>query len=183
MRDLADQNFSTAKKSSTPRSFRLIVLAFIIAGVIFFTGSRLNLTVTGGSDIVLNDAGRNLLPVAVDDGQSVSSQGVDLVTQTAALKDVKYGGDASGTASRSFGGGTYILSVNATLPDPKNTNYQVWLTDGTNVIPIDYMSGSKTSWSLRLRSTDKYSKYDEIWVTLERTKDAKPEERVLEGSF
>ncbi|OGD88812.1 hypothetical protein A3I53_01735 [Candidatus Curtissbacteria bacterium RIFCSPLOWO2_02_FULL_40_13b] len=183
MRDLANQNFSTNKKSPIPRSFRLIILAVIIAVAVFFIGSRVNLPVGGGQDIVLQESPRNLSPVSVDDSESVTEGGVDLVTQTAALKDVKYGGDASGRASRSFGGGTYILSVDATLPDPKNTNYQVWLTDGTNVIPIDYMRGSKTSWSLSLRDTDKYSKYDGIWVTLERSKDNKPEERVLEGSF
>lgn len=183
MRDLANQNFSTEKKSPIPRSFRLIILAVIIAVAVFFIGSRVNLPVGGGQDVVLQESPRNLSPVSADGSESVTEGGVDLVTQTAALKDVKYGGDASGKASRSFGGGTYILSVDATLPDPKNTYYQVWLVDGDTVIPIDYMSGSKTSWSLRLRNSDKYSKYDGIWVTLERTKDAKSEERVLEGSF
>ncbi len=182
MRDLANLSYLLSKISGIPRAFRLIILAVVVGGVLFFLGSKLNLPVGGGQDLVLRDPPRNLTPVTVEGG-SVSDGGMALTKKTTTLKDVKYGGEAFGTASRSFGGGTYILSVNATLPDPKNTTYQVWLSDGDSMIPIDYMSGSKTSWSLRLRSTDKYSSYRSILVTLERTKDNLPEERVLEGSF
>lgn len=183
MRDLASQDFKKKSKSFTSKTIlRLILIILVVGGVVYLARGRLIFNAGGGSSITLRDAPGGLTGVSVS-GTGYSNKGVDLKTQKATLKDVKYGGEASGIATRSFGGGTYILSVEATLPDPKNTNYEVWLVSGEDVLPVDFMTGSKKSWSLSLRDTDKYSSYDRIMVTLERTKDNLPEERVLEGSF
>jgi len=159
------------------------VALIIIGGIFFLARSRFNFARGGDSSVILREAPRGLTPVQIDGSSNAIEGGVDLTTQQATFEDVKYQGQAKATASRSFGGGTYILSVDATLPDPKSTYYQVWLVGNGKTIPIDFMSGSKTSWSLRLKSSDKYSNYDGIWITLERTKDELPEEHVLEGSF
>lgn len=157
-----------------------LVLAFLLFGLNFLR-SQVKIS-GGGASVILRDAPYGLKPVDLDESALVGG-GVNLTTQTTRLVDVKYGGEAVARATRSFGGGLYILSVDAILPDPVNTNYQVWLVSGDSVLPIDYMRGAKTSWSLSLRDRDKYSSYRGIWITLERSKDDKPEEHVMEGSF
>lgn len=184
MRDLGQQNFSNLRHSSRTRTIFRVVVFLVIIGVVFYLArSRFSFSGEGGSSIVLREAPRGLKPVEVDGAIDATEGGVDLTTQQATLEDVKYDGKAKATATRSFGGGLYILSVDATLPDSANAYYQVWLVGGSSVTPINYMNGSKTSWSLNLRSSDKYSQYRGIWITLERTKDELPEEHVLEGSF
>jgi len=183
MRDLANQDFSSKKPIFKSRLLRIFLIILVLAGVFYIAKSQVNFGAASGSSVTLQEVPRNLTPIVADGTQNITEGGVDLVTQHAAFTDVKYGGGAKATATRSFGGGTYILSVDATLPDPKNTYYEVWLVGGGSVIPIDFMSGSKTSWNLSFRSGDKYSKYSGIWITLERTKDELPEENVLEGSF
>ena len=180
MRDLARSVGSARNVSKILR--QLIVVLFVV-GLIFFVKNNFVNNSVSGSSAALREAPRGLVPVKVK-ANGTFDGGVNLVTGRAVLRDVKYGGEAKATATRSYGGGVYILSVEATLPDPVNTNYQVWLVgaDGS-VLSIDYMRGSKTSWSLSLRDSDKYSKYGGIWITLERTKDSKPEEHVMEGSF
>jgi len=183
MRDLANQNFSEKKSLSKSRLLRILLIILVLAGVFYIAKSKINFGAAGGSSTALSEAPRNLTPIVADGTEDIAEGAVDLVTQKASFEDVKFGGEAKATATRSFGGGTYILSVDATLPDPKNTYYEVWLVGGGSVIPIDFMSGSKTFWHLSLRSSDKYSKYSGIWITLERTKDELPEEHVLEGTF
>jgi hypothetical protein len=183
MRDLAKQNFSSRKPIYKSRLARILLVILVLVGIFYVARSQINFGSSGGSSITLQEAPRNLTPIAVDGVENITEGGVDLVSQNATFKDVKWGGEAKATATRSFGGGTYILSVNATLPDPKNTFYEVWLVGGGSVIPIDFMTGSKNSWNLNLRSGDKYSKYSGIWITLERTKDELPEEHILEGNF
>lgn len=184
MRDLAGQNLASPRPTYAKRMLRLIVLLVIIGGVVFLLKNRINIGGIGsGASVVLREAPRGLTPVKAENAPSATEGGVDLATQSATFTDVKFGGEAVASATRSFGGGTYVLSVDATLPDPKNTYYEVWLVGDDEVIPVDFMTGSKTKWSLRLRSGDKYSSYSGIWITLERTKDELPEERVLEGSF
>jgi len=184
MRDLSKIPLSSPrKKLKSQRYFRLVFIVGIILVVIFLVKSRLNFGTYSNSSVTLKEASRGLTPVALDgDHQELTKKAVDLTTQTAVLEDVKYGGEASAKATRSFGGGTFMLSVDATLPDPVNTNYQVWLAGGEEAIPIDYMRGEGTEWTLSV-SSDDYSNYDAIWITLERTKDDLPEEHVMEGSF
>lgn len=180
MRDLSKANYG-------PRRFEkkrvITVLGGVIAVVlvVYFLNSLIG---SGGSSgaITLRDAPTDLTPVAAGDGLKVDG-GVNLKTETAGMKDVKYGGSAKATVTRAYGGGVYSLDIQATLPDPKNTYYQVWLVGGGVEVPVEYMSGSKTSWSLSLRDKDKFSKYRTVWITLERTKDEFPEEHVMEGSF
>ena len=185
MRDLSQIAVGNVPRPRTSKKlFRLLVIVIVIIGVLFLVKSRLGGGGSSAAGVLLHDAPYGLKPVAVSgESTKIAEGGTNLTTQAATLKDVKFGGEAQATASRSFGGGTYILSVNATLPDPVNVNYAVWLVGGGPARLIDYMKGSGTSWSLTLRDTDKYSDYSGIWITLERTKDAKPEEHVMEGSF
>lgn len=185
MRDLAKRNFSDSGSANTSKKFLRIILILIIGGGLFyFATQRLFKNKIGGdSSIALSDAPKGLKAVSVN-VDSITESGVDLKTQTASLKDVKYNGKASGSATRTFGGGLYILSVDVTVPEQSGVNYEVWLVGEGGIKEVDFMRGSKSSWSLNLRDTDKYSKYSGIWVTLERTKeDGKSEEHVLEGSF
>ena len=181
MRDLRAQNFG-ARRAFPKKLIRFSIIVLFIVGIFYFVISRFNLG-SAGSSVSLREAPRGLTPVSIDDQSNITAGAVDLTTQTINLENITDGKVAKATATRSFGGGLYILTVEATLPDPVNVPYQVWLVGGGSVIPIDYMSGSKTSWSLNLRSPDKYSRYDGIWITLERTKDELPEEHVMEGSF
>ena len=183
MRDLAQQLPGNRGNSRIKKIIRLTVVLVVVGTILFYAKSKLIGGTGGGSSIVLREAPRGLKPVSDEGAEKVTDKGVNLVTQRASFADLKFGGEAQATATRSFGGGTYILSVNATLPDPKNTYYQVWLVGGGNIIPIDYMRGLGNSWSLNLRSQDKYSQYKGIWITLERTKDELPEEHVLDGTF
>ena len=183
MRDLANLPIGS---SSRTRRYKRIILVIFLLGNVGFLGYffLLNRGIeSGGRGLVLQEAPRGLKPVDVAGANLDVEGGVDLATESASMQDVKYGGEARATVTRSFGGGTYILSVEAQLPDPKNTNYQVWLVGAAGPLPIDYMRGTGTSWSLSLRDQDKYSKYNGIWITLERTKDAIAEEHVMEGSF
>lgn len=183
MRDLSNMPMGNPAPRGK-RILRLILFLALILGVFYLARSQFSPAGDGGGDVILGEAPRGLTPVALlGNVADVTEGGVDLLTGSATLADVKYGGEAKAVATRSFGGGIYKLSVEATLPDPKNVNYQVWLVSGENVLPIDYMRGSGTSWSLRLRSEDKYSGYDGIWITLERNKDDLPEEHVMEGFF
>lgn len=185
MRDLSQVSTGPNFRTSTNKVFLRVKLVVIIAVLIALGYFALNFVTSsgGGSSMILREAPRGLTPVAVGDSQVTTEGGVALVTQTALMRDVKHGGEATATVKRSFGGGIYILSVDATLPDPKNVNYQVWLVGDGRVVPIDYMRGSKTSWSLSLRDTDRYSQYEGVWITLERGRDDRPEEHVMEGSF
>lgn len=181
MRDLSRLSPAQNKKIDVKKATPILVILIVVI-VLFFAKSRLFSNSGSSAAMILRDAPGGLTPV--DGGNSpISTGGVNLTTQSATFKDVKFGGDATATATRSFGGGTYILNVDATLPDPKNTFYEVWLVGPTGVVPIDFMIGSGTHWSLSLRDTDKFSNYKGIWITLKRTKDQNPEEHVLEGSF
>lgn len=178
MRDLSKSSYGGKKRIS--RKF-IFLFGGVLAVVLVVYG--LSMMVGGGSSggVILRDAPTDLEPVGV--GEVKIEGGVDLKTEKASFKDVKYGGSAQASATRAYGGGVYSLTVEANLPDPKNTYYQVWLVGSAAPVSVDFMRGAKTSWTLNLRDTDKFSKYKGIWITLERTKDDLPEEHVLEGSF
>lgn len=171
-----------SSRVAIPKSVAVrILVLLVIAGAVFFLRDKISWP--GASGVVLREAQSGLAPVQLGEVNDLTTEGTELATQTITLKDVKHGGGAKATAKRSYGGGVYVLSVEATLPDPKNVDYQVWLVSGGKTLPINYMRGSKTSWSLALRDNDRYSGYNGIWITLERTRDAIPEEHVMEGSF
>lgn len=183
VRDLS-RSFSQQRTPGRPIFLRLVILIAAIGLVGFGVKAFLGGATVLGSDasLTLKDAPFGFKPVSVG-STTVASGGINLTTQTINLKDVNYGGDASGTATRAYGGGIYKLDVRATMPDPKNVAYEVWLTGAAGSVPINVMSGSKTSWSLTLSDTDKFSNYSGILITLQRNLNGVPEEHIMEGSF
>lgn len=184
MRDLGKQEFRTSKSGKVSSSLiKVVLIVLVMAAVVYVAKDKLNLASGSASSVKLAEAPRGLTPVQVSiDG--VSGEGVDLKPRKITLRRVK--GDialASATASRAFGGGIFVLDVTAEISDPVGQQYAVWLLGANGPVLVDYMKGSKTSWNLGVRTNDKYSSYDGIWITLERVKDQKPEEHILEGSF
>lgn len=185
MRDLAYQNTLVRPKRSLPMP--LIKAAFLVIAVIavlllvkqkISSGSFI-----GGGSSELVDAQHGLIPVSVG-ASNVTSGGVNLSSGSASFRDVKYGGQAKASATRTFGTGSYSLSVSATLPNPSGDKYQVWLVNGDQVKDAGFLSGSGSSWSLVFNDSGKYSSYNTIWITREiTTEGGKPEQHVLEGSF
>jgi len=185
MRDLANQSYGQKGAKIDSKFLRRVlvltfgVIAVLVIGKLFFSAS----SVISGQSVILRDAPTGLKPVEADSDTSVSAEGVTLTSQTARLANVAEGG-GSGTAKRTFGANTYSLDVDTNLPDPKGNNYGVWLSDGTEVLLVDYLRGSGSSWGYELKDKDKYSGFDQIWITLEITKnDTKPEKHILEGSW
>ena len=184
MRDLANQSYGQNKSTDSKFLRRVLFLIFgaiaiLVVGKLFFSAG----SVISGQSVVLRDAPTGLKPVEADTDSSVSDEGVTLASQTAKLVNVT-GGGGSGTAKRTFGAGTYSLDIDANLPDPEGNNYGVWLTGGAEVLLVDYLRGSGNSWGYELKDKDKYSGFDQIWITLEITKnDTKPEKHILEGSW
>lgn len=184
MRDLSKTPLGSRRKPNF--KFKKYVIAVIVLVAVLLVVRNLDFSaISGGSGITVAEAPRGLTPVVLSDQVSdLTKNAVSLTTEKVTLEDVKSGdGQAIGSASRSYGGGHYILTVEATLPDPKDTLYQVWVVGGEEIIPIDYMLGSGVEWRLNINSDDDYSNYGEIWITQERTKDEKPEEHVMEGTF
>lgn len=188
MRDLSKSSLGSKKRVKTV-NFKVIkvVLPVVLLAGLFFVVKNLDLGgISGSVSANIHEAPRGLVPVEIGSQvKDITKGAVDLKTEKTVLEDVKSGdGKAEGTAARSYGGGTYILTVEATLPNPGNVDYEVWLAGGGEVIPIDFMQkGSGNTWSLNITSAEDYSKYNNIWITLERTKDGKPEEHVMEGTF
>ena len=185
MRDLANQSYGQKGAKIDSKFLRRVlvltfgVIAVLVIGKLFFSAG----SVISGQSVVLRDAPTGLKPVEADSDTSVSAEGVALTSQTARLVNVAEGG-GSGTAKRTFGANTYSLDVDTNLPDPKGNNYGVWLTDGAEVLLVDYLRGSGSSWGYELKDKDKYSGFDQIWITLEITKnDTKPEKHILEGNW
>ena len=185
MRDLANQSYGQKGAKVDSKFLRralfltFATIAILVIGKLFFSAG----SVISGQSVVLRDAPTGLKPVEADSDTSVSEEGVTLTAQTARLVNVA-GSGGSGTAKRTFGAGTYSLDIDTNLPDPKGNNYGVWLTDGAEVLLVDYLRGSGNSWGYDLRDKDKYSSFDQIWITLEITKnDTKPEKHILEGNW
>ena len=185
MKDLANQSYGQKGAKIDSKFLRRVlvltfgVIAVLVIGKLFFSAS----SVISGQSVILRDAPTGLKPVEADSDTSVSDRGVTLTSQTARLANVAEGG-GSGTAKRTFGANTYSLDVDTNLPDPKGNNYGVWLSDGAEVLLVDYLRGSGSSWGYELKDKDKYSGFDQIWITLEITKnDTKPEKHILEGSW
>ena len=182
MRDLAQQNLTKRPDARSAR-IKILIIAAIVVGAIFVIKSRF--ASGGGSSlsVILQNAPNSLKAVSYG-GSSVSEKCVELMTESADFRDIS-GDNAKATAARTYGDGSFALTVNATLPDPKGGDkYQVWLV-GEEVVDAGIMDGAKNSWSLVFRDKDKYSSaYNQIWITREiTTNDGKPEKHILEGSF
>ncbi len=183
MRDLANQNYSSPKISISKTTLRILLILAVVIIALFFIKSRTSSSSVGGSSIELKDAPKGLTPVSLS-GVKTSSGGTNLTIENATFKNVSEQ-SGSATASRKYGDGSFSLSVDAKLPDPKGDKYQVWIMGGSQIKLAGTMDGSGGSWSLVFNDKDKnYSKMNEIWITREITSiDEKPEKHILEGSF
>lgn len=186
MRDLSKIPLGRSRRKSTqfPNHLRTFAIAAVLVGVLYIGFFKLDITSPSSSSVTLREAQRGLVPVTLtDEHEQLTAGAINLSSQKATLLDLRYGGRAKATASRSYGGSIYRLTVDATLPDPVNTNYQVWLVGGGEVIPVEFMRGSGTKWTISVSADSSYANYDGIWITLERTRDEIPEEHIMEGSF
>lgn len=185
MRDLSQQGgWSRPRTSSRAPIFKAVILVVVVLGLLFVVKQKITSgSFIGGGYDGLKDASHGLKPVVVD-GSSETSGGINLSSQTASFKLVKSDISASATATRTYGDGTYNLSVNATLPDPHGNSYAVFLIGSDGPVLTGFMSGSGKSWALNFNDKDKFSKLDGIWITEKITKEFKtPETHILEGSF
>jgi len=99
------------------------------------------------------------------------------------LKDIS-GGLGSGIATRKYENGKFEYTILADLPDPENgTFYEGWLIKDDQTISTGNMKIAKGGYLLNFISNKDYSDYKEVVVTLEKTDDQTPEERILEGTF
>lgn len=182
MRDLAGQNYSGGR-NNTQRAVKIIVLAVAVSVAVWFFNNRSANTASGDGAIVLKDASKGLKPVNLPSDITSVGQAVNLRSDSAVFTNV---GDvaAKATAIRKYGDGSYTLAVEATLPDPKGSRYEVWIIGEDLKQEAGFLNGSGNSWTLVFRDKDYYSKYSEIWITREITdNDSKPEKHILEGSF
>ncbi len=184
MRDLSGQSgWTKPSGSSKTPIIKAAIVVILVIGLLFIVKQKLTSgSFIGGSSAGLSDAPHGLTPVSVS-GVS-NAGGVNLSSQTANLGPVKSGISGSATATRTYGDGSYNLTVNATLPNPHGDSYAVFLVGSGGPVFLDFMSGSGTSWSLNFNDKDKYSTLNRIWITEKITKEFKtPETHILEGSF
>lgn len=181
MRDLAQTGSFGKRRFDKKKLLILTGIILIFGALLSFIGTGSGSSVGGGGSVVLSDAPPDMKPVVLSGESGIASGGVELKTETARMKDLR--GGASATVTRNYGGGVYKLDVSASLPDPKAVSYGVWLVGDDDPVLIDYMRGSGTNWSLGLSGPDRYSDLDGVIISLERTKDEKVEEKVMEGSF
>ena len=183
MRDLARSGLIRRKSNFFQQSKVLIVPVLIVIVILFV----INIFGSGGGENrnvnsqYLSDAPKNLEPVDV--GKVIQAEsGSNVVTNSITLRNVEEGGQA--TAVRTYVPGSFTLTVNATLPDPKGNKYQVWITNGSDVFDAGFMNGSKTSWNVVFRNTNNFMTHREVWITREITSnDDKPEKIVMKGNF
>lgn len=102
----------------------------------------------------------------------------------AELKDIK-GGNASAITTRSFENGTFTHAVLADLPEPgENKFYQGWLVnDWGDFVSTGVLGIAKGGYVLEFSSTQDYTDYNEVVITLEEKKDSTPETHILKGEF
>ena len=184
MRDLAQQNYSRTKFRIPGSVGRVVLLLIVVIAILFAARSVLNVGGVGGSSVQLKDAPKGLIPVSLSGDVVSTDEGIDLAIESATFQNVS---DVSGTASasRKYGDGSFSMTVNATLPDPKGNPYQVWIVGEGQVTLAGTMNGSGGNWGLVFNDRDKnFSKMNEVWITREITGiDNIPEKHILEGSF
>jgi len=182
MRDLAGQNYSGGR-NNTLRTVKIVVLAVAVSIAIWFLSNRSTNTTTGGGAIVLKEASKGLKPIDLPSDIASVGQAVNLRSDSAVFTNVS-DLPAKATAIRKYGDGSYTLAVEATLPDPKGSKYEVWIIGEDLKQEAGFLNGSGNSWTLVFRDKDYYSKYNQIWITREITNnDSKPEKHILEGFF
>lgn len=184
MRDLANQSIIRKKSLALKKAWILVPVFLLIIVILVISIFKSGGTSSGGDSANLRDAPKGLVPVKINGGLVSTAGGINLTTNSATLSDVK-GGGFSGTATRTYGDGSYSLSVSATLPNPKGEfKYEVWLVGGSSIKEVGVMNGSGSSWSIVFNDKDTYSSYREVWVTRQLTTTiGKPENKVLVGNF
>lgn len=106
------------------------------------------------------------------------------------LVDVS-GGEARGVATRVYQNGRFEHVILAELPDLEEGEfYQGWLTTkgkegevGFSYVKTGRLRLAKGGYLLEFESTRDYTSFNQVWVTLEKVDDTKPEKHILEGSF
>lgn len=182
MRDLARGGLLRRRKKFPVLFVKVVVLVLAIGFVVWFLKTKTGFSGGGGS-VILSAAPRGLTPVQLSDDAIVDAGG-NIARDTAVLKQVDFFDDAaSGTVSRSFGGGVFVMTVDAKLADIGD-KYQLWLVSGDDFFDGGFLSGSDGAYSVTFRNSRNFSSYDDVWITRERTtEDGAPEQEVLVGNF
>ncbi|OGD82814.1 hypothetical protein A3A54_01755 [Candidatus Curtissbacteria bacterium RIFCSPLOWO2_01_FULL_39_62] len=188
MRDLAKQTYQSASSRSSkiliPQSVvRIVLLLILVLVVLFIVKKVIDAGGIVGSSITLRDAPKGLTPVEAPGVVDVTGDALSLTVQDATFTNVS-GENATATATRRFGDGSYNMSVSATLPDPQGNKYQVWIVGGGQQFLAGDMSGSAKNWGIVFNDVDDYSNLNGVWITREITNnDNRPELHILEGVF
>lgn len=116
-----------------------------------------------------------------------SQQAFEQARETATLSDVA-GGSATGMATRSFDGETFLVTVAASVSaPPAGQYYEGWLV--SEVEQPSYLSLGRLDPFAAGQYAGVYSvsrpllAHDQVVVTLETMDDGRPETHVLEGNF
>jgi len=103
--------------------------------------------------------------------------------EKAELLDVS-GGISGGLATRKFENGLFTFAILVDLPEPPSGSfYEGWLVKDGKFVSVGQVFIAKGGYLLNFKSEVDYSDYDQVVVTLEKTKDSAPEGNILEGSF
>ena len=107
----------------------------------------------------------------------------------AELKEVSDSG-GSGIATRKFEDGKFTHSILADLPDPEQGSfYEGWLIrseegkDDYSLVSTGKLRLAKGGWMLDFTSSSDLNDHSKVLVSLEKTFDKTPEEKIIEGSF
>src|SRR4030042_6852699 len=113
MRDLAKQDFTSNRRKLNLKVFLRVFLFFAaILGILVFIKFYSPFSKSlGDSSVVLKEAPRGLKPITAGGSEEINSEGVNLTSKNATFIDVRYKGAAKATAKRTYGAGTYLLSV------------------------------------------------------------------------
>lgn len=196
MRDLANQDFSGQSVLNSPISPPkgkiliprgvvkiLIILAIVLLILVLARNLLSGGSLIGGSSVVLRDAPKGLTPVMLTTNSNLADDALNLAIESASFTNVSDQG-GSATATRKYGDGSFTMTVNASLPDPKGDTYQVWIV-GANILKLaGTLEGPPGNMSLIFNDVDNYSDTRQVWITRERTSsEGEPELHILEGSF
>lgn len=100
------------------------------------------------------------------------------------------GTEGVGIATRKVENGRFDLTVLADLPAPEEGYfYQAWFgkggigQEGSVIVSASRLRIAKGGYLSEFTSTESYTDYKDVFVTLEKNFDQTPEKQVLEGSF
>jgi hypothetical protein len=109
--------------------------------------------------------------------------------EKAILKD-RAGGNSQAIATRKWSDGQFSFDILADLPEPESGFlYQGFLIrgnegeDGYSVISVGQFTIAKGGWLIHYESSNNYSDYTKVVVSLQQALSERPEKPVLQGSF